>query len=51
MEAIQSLSIDQQLGLLWVLYQNMRGLVTPLAPGATVQLKIEREIKTEIITT
>ncbi|WP_293084307.1 orange carotenoid protein N-terminal domain-containing protein [Moorena sp. SIO4A1] len=51
MEAIESLSIDDQLGLLWVLYENMGGLVTPPAPGATVQLKIERGIKTQIITT
>ncbi len=39
-EAIQSLSIDDQLGLLWVLYKNMGGLVTPAAPDATVRIKI-----------
>ena len=32
-EAIQSLSIDDQLGLLWVLYENMGGLVTPVLPA------------------
>ena len=39
-EAIQRLSIDEQLGLLWVLYENMGGLVTPAAPDATVRIKI-----------
>ncbi len=39
-EAIQSLSIDDQLGLLWVLYENMGGLVTPAAPGATERIKL-----------
>ena len=39
-EAIQSLSIDDQLGLLWVLYKNMGGLVTPAAPGATERIKL-----------
>ncbi len=39
-EAIQSLSIDDQLGLLWVLYENMGGLVTPAAPDATLRIKI-----------
>ena len=39
-EAIQSLSIDDQLGLLWVLYENMGGLVTPAAPDATERIKI-----------
>ncbi|NEO51611.1 MAG: hypothetical protein F6K55_49080 [Moorea sp. SIO4A3] len=40
MEAIESLSIDDQLGLLWVLYDNMGGLVTPAAPGATEGIKL-----------
>ena len=39
-EAIQSLSIDGQLGLLWVLYENMGGLVTPAAPGATERIRL-----------
>ena len=39
-EAIQSLPIDDQLGLLWVLYKNMGGLVTPAAPGATERIKL-----------
>jgi hypothetical protein len=39
-EAIQSLSIDDRLGLLWVLYENMGGLVTPAAPGATERIKL-----------
>ncbi|MDY6937699.1 MAG: orange carotenoid protein N-terminal domain-containing protein [Cyanobacteriota bacterium] len=28
------LSTDDQLGLLWVLYENMGGAITPAAPGA-----------------
>ena len=39
-EAIQRLSADDQLGLLWVLYENMGGLVTPAAPGATERIKL-----------
>jgi hypothetical protein len=39
-EAIQSLSVDNQLGLLWVLYENMGGLVTPAAPGATERIRL-----------
>ena len=39
-KAIESLSIDDQLGLLWVLYKNMGGLVTPAAPGATERIKL-----------
>ena len=39
-QAIQSLSTDDQLGLLWVLYENMGGLVTPAAPDATVRIKL-----------
>ncbi len=39
-EAIRNLSIDDQLGLLWVLYENMGGLVTPAAPGATERIKL-----------
>lgn len=38
--AIQSLSVDDQLGLLWVLYENMGGLVTPAAPGATQRIQL-----------
>ncbi len=37
-EAIQSLSIDDQLGLLWVLYENMGGLVTPAASDASERI-------------
>ena len=32
--AVQQLSTDAQLGLLWVLYENMGGSITPAAPGA-----------------
>nr|MDJ0681392.1 orange carotenoid protein N-terminal domain-containing protein [Xenococcaceae cyanobacterium MO_167.B52] len=39
-EAIKTLSIDDQLGLLWGLYENMGGLVTPAAPGATERIKL-----------
>ena len=39
-EAIQSLSIDDQLGLLWVLYENMGGLVTPPASDTTERIKL-----------
>jgi len=39
-EAIQSLSIDEQLGLLWVVYKNMGGLVTPPVSGATERIKL-----------
>jgi len=39
-KAIQGLPIDDQLGLLWVLYENMGGLVTPAAPGATERIKL-----------
>ena len=39
-EAIQNLSVDDQLGLLWVLSENMGGLVTPAAPGATERIKL-----------
>ena len=39
-KAIQRLSADDQLGLLWVLYENMGGLVTPAAPGATERIKL-----------
>ncbi|MGK7912725.1 MAG: orange carotenoid protein N-terminal domain-containing protein [Synechococcus sp.] len=39
-KAIQRLSVDDQLGLLWVLYENMGGLVTPAAPGATERIKL-----------
>lgn len=30
----ERLSTDDQLGLLWVLYENMGGAITPAAPGA-----------------
>ncbi len=39
-KALESLSIDDQLGLLWVLYENMGGLVTPAAPGAKERIKL-----------
>ena len=39
-EAIENLSIDDQLGLLWVLYENMGSLVTPAAPDASERIKI-----------
>lgn len=32
--AFEALTTDEQLGLLWVLYDNMGGSVTPAAPGA-----------------
>lgn len=30
----KQLSVDDQLGLLWVVYENMGGAITPAAPGA-----------------
>ena len=39
-DAIEALSIDDQLGLLWAIYQNMGGLITPAAPGATERIKL-----------
>ena len=30
----QQLSTDEKLGLLWVIYENMDGAITPAAPGA-----------------
>ncbi len=47
-EAIQSLSIDDQLGLLWVLYENMGGLVTPAAPDATERIKLAGSLIYEV---
>lgn len=32
--AFEALTADEKLGLLWVLYDNMGGSVTPAAPGA-----------------
>lgn len=32
--AIRQLTTDDQLGLLWTLYKNMGGSITPAAPGA-----------------
>ena len=32
--AFKGLSVDEQLGLLWVLYDNMGRAITPAAPGA-----------------
>jgi hypothetical protein len=32
--AFNALSVDEQLGLLWVLYENMGRSITPAAPGA-----------------
>lgn len=32
--AFKGLAIDEQLGLLWVLYENMGRSITPAAPGA-----------------
>jgi hypothetical protein len=32
--AFKGLTIDEQLGLLWVLYENMGRSITPAAPGA-----------------
>lgn len=32
--AIKSLSTDEQLGLFWVIYENLGGAITPAAPGA-----------------
>ena len=47
-EAIQGLSIDDQLGLLWVLYENMGGLVTPAASGATERIRLAGTLVHEI---
>ena len=32
--AIKTLSTDEQLGLFWVIYENLGGAITPAAPGA-----------------
>ena len=48
-EAIQRLSIDDQLGLLWVLYENMGSLVTPAAPDATERIKIAGGLIYEVV--
>ncbi len=34
LSAFEALTTDEKLGLLWVLYDNMGGSVTPAAPGA-----------------
>jgi Orange carotenoid protein, N-terminal len=34
-EALQSLSVDDQLGLLWVVYTKLGSSITPAAPGAS----------------
>ena len=36
----QGLTVDDQLGLMWVIYKNMGGLVTPAAPGASERIKL-----------
>ncbi len=33
-KAYEALSADEKLGLLWVIYDNMGGSITPAAPGA-----------------
>ena len=48
-EAIQRLSIDDQLGLLWVLYENMGSLVTPAAPDASERIKIAGGLIYEVV--
>ena len=48
-EAIQTLSIDDQLGLLWVLYENMGSLVTPAAPDASERIKIAGGLIYEVV--
>ena len=48
-EAIQNLSIDDQLGLLWVLYENMGSLVTPAAPDASERIKIAGGLIYEVV--
>ena len=48
-EAIQSLSVDDQLGLLWVIYENMGSLVTPAAPDATERIKIAGGLIYEVV--
>lgn len=34
LSAFQGLGTDEKLGLLWVVYKNMGGSITPAAPGA-----------------
>ena len=48
-EAIQNLSIDDQLGLLWVIYENMGSLVTPAAPDASERIKIAGGLIYEVV--
>ena len=33
-KSFEALTADEKLGLLWVLYDNMGGSITPAAPGA-----------------
>ncbi|MEM9483452.1 MAG: orange carotenoid protein N-terminal domain-containing protein [Cyanobacteria bacterium P01_F01_bin.116] len=47
-ESIQRLAVDDQLGLLWVLYENMGGLVTPAAPGASDRIKLAGSLIYEV---
>ncbi len=39
-KAIGGLSIDDQLGLLWFIYEKIERLVTPVAPDASMRIKI-----------
>ena len=39
--AFATLSTDEKLGLLWVLYENMGGVITPAATGAARAMFIE----------
>ncbi|MGK7897764.1 MAG: orange carotenoid protein N-terminal domain-containing protein [Xenococcus sp. (in: cyanobacteria)] len=48
-EAIERLSIDDKLGLLWVIYENMGSLVTPAAPDATERMKIAGGLIYEVV--
>jgi hypothetical protein len=47
-EAIQRLSLDDQLGLLWFLSEKIGGLVTPTAPGATERIKLVGGLISEV---
>ncbi len=47
-ESMQRLPVDDQLGLLWVLYENMGGLVTPAASGATDRIKLAGSLVYEV---
>ena len=47
-EAIGGLSIDDQLGLLWFIYEKIARLVNPIAPDASMGIKIAGGLAWEV---